>query len=123
MGFSIIIGEGIKDGKRLCAAETERADAPVNPSGEGRSNHWQPSYTGMHDFSNGLSGLSEMFEEILKSHPGCVKIKKRYLVEVQIAIRSRWKLLQEQDQMRLKFLEFWLDWALKNCKKPVISNS
>lgn len=126
MGFSIFIGEKkirSEEGQKIASAEEmENNSSPLNPSGEGYSNHWQPSYVSLHDFST-RTGLKKLFDEILENHPGCVSLKKSHLSLLRIPIKSRLKMFKEYDKERLLWLEFWFNWALENCVDPCISNS
>ena len=118
----------------------------------GNSNSRSPSYTAWHDFCKtaGIFGL--FYDErghLHAGHPGCVMLTNDDLEVVRLALNEwkkkatlppgfdgfprfnhearRWETPDEgkYDPIlgRLIWLEWWMDWALKNCETPAIQNT
>ena len=119
------------------------------PDADDRSNSISPAYGAWEDFARrtelyalffgqGWIDATERYrgderhhrpeQPILKSHPGATLLTAEDHHEVQQA-RARFRAtvqgsaLYEADQKRLAWLDFWMGWALANCKTPVIANS
>jgi hypothetical protein len=109
----------------------------------GQSNMRSPSYGTWTDFCR-ATGLYDMFYEeyygFLANHPGCRGITQHDADEVTAALvqyRAKAKLPPgfEKDYgysgppnfdynlARLIWLEFWMQWAVKNCETPAIQNT
>ena len=153
MSYTITIGEAEMeampdDCARVVVRVMEREDAPLNTADD-RSNSISPAYGAWEDFARrtelyalffgqGWIDATERYrgderhhrpeQPILKSHPGATLLTAEDHHEVQQA-RARFQAtvqgsaLYEADQKRLAWLDFWMGWALANCKTPVIANS
>jgi hypothetical protein len=147
MGYSIYIGEALpcdckepdcwyeKKGMMLVeAAESREAPDGGGPIGHG---NWRgPSYSAWPNFTTAV-GLDDLFWDkrtgLMRSHPGTVPLKPEHLRAVQEA-RRKYKgtvhpdclypgEVSAENKARLEWLEFWMNWALKNCKRPTFHNS
>lgn len=126
----------------------ESEDAPSFP-GDERGSARSPSYSGWAEFCR-ATGLSSLFfgaqgfarrENIaerdtclIHQHPGVTLLRALDLVEVRHAV-ALWKAKPwpteeripgfdpELNLARLLWLEFWIEWALKNCEHPAIGNT
>lgn len=123
--------------------------APIFPNDEltGNSNARHPSYIAWHDFCR-EAGIHELFysedDGLMRQHPGCFPLKDVHLEAVKLEIKKR-KILSDKPPgfasseknddgsyvdedkydavlARLLWLEFWIDWALKNSETPAIEN-
>lgn len=152
MGYSFTIGEGafvetIEDGEpysRWEVPEVRLSTAPVfdNDSLTGNSNSRHPSYTGWYEFCK-KAGF-EIFNlfyttprghtgegTLIPRHPGGAKLEQKHLDVIRKVRIEREKLglvpgfADGQDYVlaRLMWLEFWIDWALTNCKNPIFKNT
>jgi hypothetical protein len=142
MGYSITIGEHRKyreDGRWVHDAEDrENPDAPSFRGDEitGRTNHRAPSYSGWHAFTSDTN-LQQLFwhekQGLMREHPGHVVLRKKHLATLKVALgvyREEHPQAQENffdmvnaNLCRLIWLVYWVEWALANCKRPVIVNS
>lgn len=109
-------------------------------------NHRHPAYGAWSEWCRDV-GLHRLFfdkdDGLMRSHPGCVALRKRHHTEI-IAALHRWQKKQpgavagfypfdwnddkvdgSVDPMlaRLIWLEWWVRWALANCTNPAIYNS
>lgn len=129
----------------------EHPDAPTFPHDEMTKNtsYRCPSYTAWHEFCY-ATGVAEVFydkerEGHLKAgHPGCQTITHHDLEVVRLARKRHeatatlppgfagldWNTGKYIDEgkydpllARLIWLDWWMDWALKNCETPAIENS
>ncbi len=134
--------------KRTYSVEIVRHDnAPAFGEPTDHENQRWPSYSTWADMSR-ETGLYDMFfnEEtgIMRKHPGCFRLYPDHLTQVKAAIEKRkrqtgnrpagyWdqdeKTWENTDNgkdywlIRLIWLEYWIEWALNNCKLPAIENS
>lgn len=120
-----------------------------NPS-EDRSNCILPGYNGWSDFAS-RRNLRVLFwggaqascpdggpwtgpdggryAPLMPSHPGAGRLYPAHLAafrqarELVPATRHHGAFLQRTDILQLDWLIWWTDWALKNCKCPVLANS
>lgn len=137
MGYSITIGEYYtykEDGRNWADAHTVTLpNAPAYNEPTDYTNERWPSYTAWSDFSD-FVGLP-LYKTIGK-HPGWLSVTKKLKSEIDEAYsnfmvkypnaiaRMGDKDKPENYQLaRLTWLKFWVDWALENCKKPIIYNS
>lgn len=123
-------------------------DAPEfpNDSMTGKSNSRHPSYTGWSEFVNQF-GIRDLFggneRSCFHAHPGCMRITENDLQIVRNRI-AEWKLTHNKPPgfdpglfpdekegevgqfdyilARALWLEWWMDYALKNCERPAIYN-
>lgn len=127
-------------------------DAPTFPGDWSTGSIRSPSYSAWADFCRnvGLSHLLGDKSILLPEHPGVARIIPSDLEEVRDAI-AEWKAkkwptseripgwdpktmskpwlpAEELDPRydgnlaRLLWLEFWFDWAIKNCERPAFGN-
>jgi len=129
-----------------------RSDAPQLPydfmTGNGNSRH--PGYSQWADFCEDVELTDLFFNKktgLMRKHPGTFEITKEHLETIKLAKEKyekdhpdaipgwdydqKWLHDREVDDgvrgrdgilARLIWLEFWFDWALKNCRKPAIYN-
>ena len=152
MGYDIYIGNAVveADEEDLYAHYTvERVrhpDAPRWPDNLGPdgkpdfmrgidisedTNGRHPGYSSMADWMNRV-GLSDLFERLLNPHPGIKRLTPEMLEEITAA-RKRWQDTHPGAQAgwrdgedptlaKLIWYEWWVKWALENCKIPAIYN-
>jgi hypothetical protein len=124
MGYTLMIGEfkSYKEGRETYYMAEEKCldNAPADGSPTDRINQRWPSYSGWDYFTKGV-GLSELMDELIASHPGYVVLKKRHKKIIDAAYAKK-HTFDADNQGRLEWLKFWVDWALDNCKKPVFVN-
>ena len=116
----------------------------------GNSNCRRPAYSAWTDFCRRNSLETLFFDSdtgLMRSHPGCFQLTEFHLNAFKKALEIREKTdkrpagLDERygddfgvtipegeenhdyDKVRLHWLIFWTEWALKNCKKPAMANS
>ncbi len=127
--------------------EVVGGESPDAPSffGEEASSTRSPSYGQWAQFcrSVGLVGLMGENGTLVPSHPGVAILRPSDLAAVREALHA-WRArpwpnperiagFNEYDaetdprldgnQARLLWLEFWIDWALKNCEHPAMGNT
>lgn len=149
MGYNLYIGEfdvEVEHEDRRVSA-TVRIEDPIGPlnSSDRRDNQCWPSYTAWRNFADEV-GLVEVFFGdgrkvpyfdagpdhgsifgLLCHHPGCVELlpaHRHAFYEAKLAYEKRPE--HEQDEyvrLRLEWLTWWSDWALKNCEYPSFANT
>lgn len=149
MGYSIYIGEYTidpidprypDDEPYVHCPEITLPDAPAFLEDEmsAHNNGRHPSYSGWNDFVWDV-GLHEFFFHkqygLMREHAGIFDITKEHLFVVQEALvdyrkkvgdiepRFGSRYIKNGNLARLIWLEWWMKWALANCKRPAISNS
>jgi len=112
-------------------------EAPVfdddGMTSNGNSRH--PGYSQWANFVDKV-GLNDLFfgdGGLMSDHPGCSYITKEHVEQVKAALEkykerfpdAKPGFLGNQDALlaRLIWLEWWMGWAVKNCKVPAIFNS
>ncbi len=150
MSYDIYIGEAVIDVPsdvdadeygcnevRIRVEHITHPDAPAFPgdqmTGNGNSRH--PAYAGWSDFCD-AAGLHDLFfgseDGLMREHPGAFLLRPKHLAAV-IAARVKWQrenptlppgwgVGHDSTLARLLWLEFWIGWALENCKVPTIYN-
>lgn len=130
-----------------------RHDAPAFPFDgmTGHSNRRSPGYTQWSDFCD-AAGLSDLFFNedagLMREHPGCTALRPEHLAAVRAA-RVEWGIthpaavpgwdwsphaikaegaddgIRGRDGVmaRLVWLEWWMEWALRECERPALFNS
>lgn len=103
--------------------------APKFPD-SGQSNTRTPSYTAWAEFSRAV-GLNDFFFSAhtgkMRRHPGCQRLTKADLATVEAAL-SRYREGSQQDPaadqhlVRLRWLAWWVRYAVEKCKRPAIAN-
>ena len=139
MGYSLAIGEltSIIDDdngeERPYVECVKHDDAPAFDEPTDYTNQRWPSYTSWADFAEGV-GLSDLLlDTLIPEHPGIAPILPEHLDMVKRAtlkMKQRFKGIGAADGsdegwwlMRLVWLEYWMKWALENCKQPTFYNS
>ena len=135
MSYDIYIGE--YDDNEKCVQSLDLSEAPAFDGDEmtGHGNHRHPGYGQWTDWARDV-GLYPLFfdktDGLMREHPGNQSLSEKHLDVAQSALR-KWKRQHKdvvpgwgygQDAMlaRLVWLEWWMVWALKNCKRPTIYN-
>lgn len=133
---------------RIIVKKTTHPSAPFfrNDGMTGRGNSRHPSYHGWSIFCK-ETGLIDLFfnEEtgLMRSHPGSYSLTQSVLEIICNALERRKQYAKEKGLIaefpenfigndpvpnadphlaRLMWLEFWVRWALENCKNPTIVN-
>ena len=125
-------------------------EAPSFPNDQmtGKGNSRHPGYSQWSNFCREAGIYDLFFDEetgLMHRHPGTFILKQNHLDEIRAA-KDRWvknnpdknpgfpadewmkpefqEKITNPDPIlaRLIWLEFWVDWALKNCKVPAIHN-
>lgn len=152
MGYTFTIGNAVPkfnkdDFPRLRAAWevdlVEHGDAPAfaNDAVTGKRNERSPGYGVWSDFARAV-GLYEFFYDetgrLHAGHPGCIAISREDADLVSAALaRYRAKTTLppgfepwdyagpatcDGHLARLIWLEWWMQWAVRNCETPAIEN-
>jgi len=149
VSYSIWIGEARLDeadeGDMTVSVRHEDLEkAPSLPHDEmtGRTNGRHPAYSGWSEFCDSV-GLRKLFFDtengLMRHHPGCFALKRKHHQVVVRALkqwRKRYPLaepgfgptglndgvLEDCNLARLVWLEWWMGWALENCKQPAVEN-
>jgi hypothetical protein len=150
MSYSIYIGERMQGeqepGEDFIYADFAQGislpEAPkfVNDEMTGNGNSRHPSYSGWSNFVDAC-GLTDLFYNktngLMREHSGCADIDVTHLKIVKGALDA-WPRTKEpgfsgwngEDQdkydavlARLIWLEWWMRWAIENCKRPCLSNT
>lgn len=153
MGYNFTVGNAVPEHSKEYFPElsarwhvegAELPDAPHLPNDvAGHTNCRSPSYSVWADFcrSTGLYGL--FYDEqghLHAGHPGCIGITQEDADVVTAALsryRAKSTLLPGFEEgwdyegpanydyhlARLMWLEWWMQWAVKNCETPAIENS
>ena len=144
MSYSIYIGERMNhepdedENPRSDFAKSEsHPDAPRfdNDYLTENSNGRHPAYAGWYNFVD-RAGLTDLFFNnktgLMREHEGCENITSEHLKQVQDALTAWPKDKQPgfgenegKDGIlaRLIWLEWWMRWAIENCKTPCLSNT
>lgn len=129
MGYDISIGEATFDGNNQISG-TEQVtlqNAPAYGEPTDYTNERWPSYSGWSDF---MRHYSIPHSVVIADHPGYVKVTPKLKAYINLVYESADKSEpagyehgQNAYLVRLEWLKFWIDWALENCKNPIIYNS
>lgn len=139
MGYYIYIGELVPDEDEyaeqgdMTVHEMEHENAPQFPGDAmtGKTNGRHPSYIGWSRFLE-EAGLPRKF--CVEEHPGWRRLTASDLSLVKEAVEHlRTRLLPGEEPgfdmtdtqahlARALWLEFWIEWALNNCKEPAVCN-
>lgn len=144
MGYTITIGElhvladssvGTDEaGIWLQAVGVNKDEAPAFGEPTDHSNSRWTSYTAWADTMRDVGLYEHMFYDgtLLGGHPGVRLVTPELMNVVSSALtgyREKNPLVPEfgtdtgANLCRLIWLEYWMRWALDNCKVPVIANS
>lgn len=149
MGYHIAIGElaDVEFPEEDCFNyRVKEANSPFAPQFgpldrlSGQTNSRYPSYSGWECFCK-EAGIHDLFYNrktgLIRNHPGYERLNRRHLLKIREAMEYREAKVGlppgfvmngigplEVDPIlaRLMWLEFWINWALKNCRNPVILN-
>lgn len=143
MGYNIHIGNAVltsddQNEYYVVIPVVELSNAPIF-DGDGsprQSNVRWPSYGGWADFVDSAHLRGLFFDEengLMRDHPGVFKLTTDHLRQVKEAM-ANWQTThpgavagfedgQDRILARLRWLEFWLQWAIDNCEMPAIKNS
>ena len=125
MGYTIKIGETIEisdeNGRRLTVVDARHDNAPASGDPTDNTNARWPSYSGWADFCR-TYGLSDLFGELIPTHPGHCDLKPEHVEKFKKAAKKRLPA-NDYNRERMKWLLYWSEWALVNCKRPGIANS
>jgi hypothetical protein len=134
---------------KISVEKTQNDAAPTfkNDGMTGKTNSRHPSYSGWEGFTK-ETGLYDLFFDqekgLMREHPGCFLLTCNHLETIQKALKERQEWAKEKglepgflpDGMffteevknvdahlaRLIWLEYWVCWAIFNCKTPAIYN-
>lgn len=143
MSYSIYIGERTtvesSDGEiETDVEQVENKEAPYF-SDSGYENSRHPGYGQMHEFCKMADVLDLWYgnDGFLKQHPGFKELKQNHLDVMKSALKS-WQekypaakaqmidesptVVQDGILARLVWYVWWMEWALNNCKDPVVAN-
>ena len=148
MSYDIYIGEAAidpphledaADGYNEIRTTVERLAQPNAPRFPGdvcteNENHRHPSYGGWSTFCE-ETGLVDLFFDkrtgLMREHPGTFRLLPSHLETVWAAVKG-WKKTHKRKPgfeegedfilARLIWLEWWMSWALENCRVPSIHN-
>lgn len=119
MSYQLAIGEYESfegDGYLVEFVQEQRiATAPFVGVVSNSSNEKMVNESQWWDFLEAV-GLVDTFTELMPESSVIADIKPYHLESVRNANKSG---LGEWDLNRLLWLEFWMDWALTNCNRPV----
>lgn len=151
MGYSFYIGEAVPffDEEGLYATydvnvvRLDEAPSFPNDNFSNNCNCRSPSYSGWADFAKTV-GLEELFDRrgentLIECHPGIMRITQTHVDIVSKAL-ERYKTIAtkppgcsgdffvddgqyDYNYARLIWLDWWLRWALENCKNPAFRNT
>lgn len=150
MGYSLTLGEATllwnEEECRVGALPVSLPKAPAFGEPTDNSNSRWPSYASWSDFSEQL-GISDLFAKngeirhhgkwmfsLMPCHPGVAPVTSTHVEYVQEKLseyRSKYPDItagfdgdpRSGVLARGEWLLFWLEWAVKNCDKPVFVNT
>lgn len=144
MGYTITIGERVLreyDEYDECAYgvdDLKLSEAPAFPGDpEQHANNRSTSYSAWDDFCQKVRLWDLFYGEprtgLFRNHPGVARITPDVNAAIQAALVSyRAKAARppgwhddgslDYDLARIEWLAWWCDWAVKNCKRPIIEN-
>ena len=139
MGYSIIIGEArtcnqcgdYDEHPHYSIDEVTDPRAPADGSPTDRTNERWPSYGAWSDFTT-ETNLRDLFWNettgIMREHPGCYPLTGDHAWTIRKAAEDYEFMLQRTHSTdtyqlgRLRWLDWWVRWALDNCEHPSIRN-
>lgn len=108
-------------------APSSRGDDPP-----GRSNKRQMSYGAFADFCAATDLTTILYQRVTRNHPGELPITEHLVAEIEQALRTyeahHWlpagfAPFHDGHKARLRWLHWWMAWALRTCERPVLANS
>lgn len=107
---------------RLGTARQKRDDAPAFGDRFDYCNELNVAYPAWKGFCKNV-GLYELFygdgknDCLLENHPGCVPLTTRHQSKIN-------EVFKENPTFELLiWLNYWVNWAMENCDKPVFENN
>lgn len=144
MGYYITIGERVlreHDEYDECSYGVDDITLPEAPAFPGdalpHANKRAPGYSQWAAFCRNVGLWDLFFAEpyvgLFRHHPGVARITPAVNAAVQAALatyraksgrKPGWSAdgTLDYDLSYLEWLAWWFDWALKNCKRPIIEN-
>lgn len=137
MCYTITIGEKTIKSRFVWAEPKILTNAPAFNEITDYTNSRSPSYSGWDNFLNfvGSEFSALIKEELMPNHPGWKPLKAEHhrkfnKIFQQFKCRyphakATFESGKEEDGAlcRLIWLDYWMKWALKNCKEPIFYNS
>lgn len=89
---------------------------------------WKPEWRSYEECSEGFHRSTPLFAE----HPGYQAIGPSDVEYIRQALENRRATNpdppglgsgEDYEKVRLEWLYYWMDWAVKNCERPIIHNS
>lgn len=139
MGYTITIGD-VQPGELICEdgeyripmeieVLTHERDGPRDGSPTDGTNQRWPDYSGWEEFTQTV-GLYDMFYNedtgIMRNHPGVFELTEEHQMAISRAEGRLKKLPQAVRELhggRLMWLSYWVEFAVKHCKRPAIKNT
>lgn len=141
MGYSIRIGEATINYDRddqsvgIGCEQVTHPDAPGFHSHDDKSNSIAPSFSAWHELCH-EAGITELFHEYggpcregFHRETSLLSGRAQPLLEGDLDYIRRARIRREQTNSGddsalslLRWLEFWIEWALENCKIPIVWN-
>lgn len=143
--------EGIESIVRNYAQDENHENAPSFGEPTDYTNSRWPSYSAWRRFTRFVDIEDLFYNEhtgIMRQHPGCFPLVKEHKEIIDKAHKKFYEKypnakagyspkinekegiwedpewpLENNYAVRLEWLKYWVDWALENCKTPVIYNS
>ena len=108
-------------------------DAPAFGEFTDYTNERMPSYAGWADVTK-HTGMTNLMEELMptgvgfahlteKHHHQIKEILHNYRTKIGFDKKPGYNEGEDPALGRLIWMEYWISWALKNCKKPVFLNT
>ncbi|HDR9081275.1 TPA: hypothetical protein QDA98_003885 [Burkholderia vietnamiensis] len=138
MGYNFTIGNA-EAGELMCeegeytvpltVPGLEHDDAPRDDSPTFGTNQRWPSYSGWNEFCR-LTGLHAMFYDedvgLIRRHPGVFELTPDHIAEIRAAhakLKNGDPEVYAEQRGRMEWLEYWTQWALRNCERPAFKNT
>jgi hypothetical protein len=141
MGYTLKIGEATIDYSteyvEIDCDTVRHDDSPAFGEPTDFTNERWPSYSGWADFSNalgirdimyghdGFQFKGDYFYPLIQQHPGVAPITAAHLaiVKEKTETYKGQHPASDYNLKRAEWLIYWMEWALANCKMPVLVNS
>lgn len=135
MGVTLLIGNRVTNASwdddpvqtiALPDAPAARGDDPP-----GQSNKRQMSYGAFADFCTATGLTTILYQRVTKNHPGELPITENLVREIDLArcayearhwLPAGFGAFHDGHKARLRWLHWWMTWALRNCSQPVLAN-
>ena len=129
MSYTLMIGaqqQGRDETQDVVACKTH----PNAPVLGGQSNQCGISYSSFEIFCR-ETNLLDLYQLIVQAHPGEVVMTRELAQTIHQALRrwSTWHWLpagrglgHDRTKLLLCWFDFWAQWALANCERPILAN-